>query len=104
MKKIVLMALFVLIATATLAQAEEVGTYKLILGNRSEVYKINTKTGQSWVSTQIVISDVNQLTYYWGAMSPEEIKKWEVALKLNDGKAVIRIWQSLDDKALLPVQ
>ena len=103
MKKLILTVIIVLIAAA--AWAEEAGTYKLVLGsNRSDVYKINTKTGQSWVSTQIVISDVNQLTYYWGPMTPDETRKWETALKINDGKAVIRIWQSLDDKGLFPLQ
>jgi hypothetical protein len=105
MKKLILIVIFVL-AAATLAQAaEEVGTYKLVLGNgKNEVYKINTKTGQTWVSTEIAIYDVTQLTYYWGPMSPEDIKKWELTLKAQGGKAQIRIWQSLDEKSLLPVQ
>ncbi|MDD5259581.1 MAG: hypothetical protein PHD29_06420 [bacterium] len=102
MKKIMLIAIFMLVAA--LAQAEEVGTYKMVMGTRGEVYKINTKTGQSWVSAEIAISDVTQMTYYWGPMSPEEISKWDVKLKLNGGKSVIKVWLSLDDKALLPVQ
>lgn len=102
MKKIVLITIFML--AAALVQAEEAGTYKMVMGTRGEVYKINTKTGQSWVSAEIAISDVTQLPYYWGPMSPEEISKWDVKLKLNGGKSVIKVWLSLDDKALLPVQ